>query len=222
MEELRRHEIFELETLERLNSSRLLNPLVFGGGTMLRLCYGLDRYSVDLDFWLINDIDENRFKDAVEDSLNKGYEITDSCIKRKTILFEFRSPEYPKLLKLEIRRERSEHEWQQRIAFSPYDERQVLLKTHTLEYTMRRKIEAALDREEIRDCFDIEFLLKQGVDLVPEKDSLKALRSLIGSFSQRDFKVTLGSFLEAKERAYYTENGFALLEARINSTLLSL
>ena len=30
---------------------------------------------------------------------------------------------------------------------------------------MKNKIEAFLDREEIRDCFDIEFLLRRGVDL---------------------------------------------------------
>jgi hypothetical protein len=45
------HEQFELEILSRMQSGRLLDALVFTGGTMLRLCHGLDRYSVDLDFW---------------------------------------------------------------------------------------------------------------------------------------------------------------------------
>jgi hypothetical protein len=31
------HEVFEIEVLDRLNSAKLLDPLVFGGGTMLRL-----------------------------------------------------------------------------------------------------------------------------------------------------------------------------------------
>ena len=58
MDELKRHEIFEMEVLEKLNSGKFLEPLVFGGGTMLRLCYELDRYSVDLDFWFVKKVPE--------------------------------------------------------------------------------------------------------------------------------------------------------------------
>ncbi|MCK7512410.1 MAG: nucleotidyl transferase AbiEii/AbiGii toxin family protein [Desulfobacterales bacterium] len=53
MDILGRHEAFEIEVLDKLNSAKLLDPLVFGGGTMLRLCHELNRYSVDLDFWFI-------------------------------------------------------------------------------------------------------------------------------------------------------------------------
>ena len=55
-----KHEIFEIEVLEKLKNTRLLDPLVFGGGTMLRLCHEMQRYSVDLDFWRIKDTAENR------------------------------------------------------------------------------------------------------------------------------------------------------------------
>ena len=53
MDILEKHEAFEIEVLDRLSSAKLLDPLVFGGGTMLRLCYELKRYSVDLDFWFV-------------------------------------------------------------------------------------------------------------------------------------------------------------------------
>ena len=53
MQDLIKQEQFELEVLDRLQSGRFLDRLVFGGSTMLRLCFGLDRYSVDLDFWLL-------------------------------------------------------------------------------------------------------------------------------------------------------------------------
>jgi hypothetical protein len=39
------------------------------------------------------------------------------------------------------------------------------LKAHTLEQTMKNKIAALMERGEIRDGFDIEFLLRQGVPL---------------------------------------------------------
>ncbi|MEA1927363.1 MAG: nucleotidyl transferase AbiEii/AbiGii toxin family protein [Candidatus Auribacterota bacterium] len=60
MRDLIQQERFELEVLDRLKSARLLDRLVFGGGTMLRLCFGLNRYSVDLDFWLTKEIDTNK------------------------------------------------------------------------------------------------------------------------------------------------------------------
>ncbi len=50
MDTLKRHEVFEIEVLERLKSAKMLEPLVFGGGTMLRLCHEINRYSVDPDF----------------------------------------------------------------------------------------------------------------------------------------------------------------------------
>ena len=54
MDTFKQHEIFEIEVLDRiLKSAKLLDLLVFGGGTMLRLCHELQRYSVDLDFWFI-------------------------------------------------------------------------------------------------------------------------------------------------------------------------
>ena len=56
MDIFNRHEIFEIEVLEKMKSTKILDPLVFGGGTMLRLCHELGRYSVDLDFWFIKEI----------------------------------------------------------------------------------------------------------------------------------------------------------------------
>ena len=50
MDIFRQHEVFQIEVLDKMNSAKLLEPLVFGGGTMLRLCHELNRYSVDLDF----------------------------------------------------------------------------------------------------------------------------------------------------------------------------
>lgn len=219
MQDLRRHETLEMEALEALNSKKLLDPLVFGGGTMLRLCYGLDRYSVDLDFWMLDEGKEKGLLDSLVSCLEKDYEVTDSCIKRNTILIEIRSSLYPRLLKIEVRRGVTECDWQERIAYSPYNDMQVLLKAHTLEYTMLKKINAALSRKEIRDCFDIEFLLKKGVQLTTEKSQLEQLKDLVKSFKPRDFKVSLGSLLESRERAYYAENGFVILQGKINEVL---
>ena len=118
MDILNQHEIFEIEVLDKMNSAKMLEPLVFGGGTMLRLCHELDRYSVDLDFWFIKKKSHSTYFERVREAFEKEYEITDSQIKHYTLLFELRSALYPKRLKIEIRRERKECDYQEKIAFS--------------------------------------------------------------------------------------------------------
>ncbi|MBW1860389.1 MAG: nucleotidyl transferase AbiEii/AbiGii toxin family protein [Deltaproteobacteria bacterium] len=218
MDILRQHEVFEIEVLERMNSARMLEPLVFGGGTMLRLCHELNRYSVDLDFWFVKKVSQDDFLDRGRKAFEKDYEITDAQMKHYTILFELRSARYPKRLKIEIRRERKECDFQQKIAFSRFSTRQVMLKTHTLDQTMKNKIEAFLDRGEIRDCFDIEFMLRRGVT-IPLKDEGQsiALQKKLARLKDTDFKVKLGSIIEDDTREYYTTHRFGFLQEKLAS-----
>jgi Nucleotidyl transferase AbiEii toxin, Type IV TA system len=213
-----RHEVFEIEVLDSMNSARLLDPLVFGGGTMLRLCHELPRYSIDLDFWLVRKIAQKYFFDKTQKVLEKKYEVTDAQMNHFTLLFELRTARYPKRLKIEIRREGEKSDTQEKIAFSRLSNQQVVLKAHTLEQTMRNKIKAFLDREEIRDGFDIEFLLRKGValDLKDEKESL-AFREKLARLKERDFKVKLGSILEGPIRQYYVQHRFSFLEEKLSS-----
>lgn len=218
MDILRQHEIFEIEVLDKMNSAKVLEPLVFGGGTMLRLCHEIDRYSVDLDFWFIKRISQSKYFERIRKALEKDYEITDSQMKYNTLLFELRSALYPKRLKIEIRREKKDCDFQEKISFSRFSTKQVLLKAHTLNQTMKNKIEAFLGRKEIRDCFDIEFLLRRGVELPALTDrQYKALQKKLLGFKERDFKVTLGSILESEIRNYYVEQRFGYLEEKLAS-----
>lgn len=216
MDTFKQHEVFEIEVLDRMNSAKMLDPLVFGGGSMLRLCHELNRYSVDLDFWFVKKVSQNDFFDKGLKTFEKYYEITDAQIKHYTILFELRSAQYPKRLKIEIRRELKDCDYQQDIAFSKFSTKQVVLKTHTLDQTINNKIEAFLDRGEIRDCFDIEFMLRRGVEIprMDEKQSI-AFRKKIALLKDRDFKVKLGSILENDTRDYYIANRFRFLQEKL-------
>ena len=209
MDILKQHEIFEIEVLEKMNSAKMLEPLVFGGGTMLRLCHELDRYSVDLDFWFIKRKSHSTYFERVREAFEKEYEITDSQIKHYTLLFELRSALYPKRLKIEIRREKNDCDFQEKIAFSRFSTKQVLLKAHTLNQTMKNKFDAFHDRGEIRDCFDIEFLLRRGVELpaITNRQFTEFQKKLV-RFKEKDFKVKLGSILENEMRKYYVEQRF--------------
>jgi len=189
---LEKHEIFEMEVLEKLNNGKALQRLVFGGGTMLRLCHEMNRFSA------------------------RDYDITDAQVKHYTILVEIRSSHFPKRLKIEIRREPKDSDFEQKIAYSPFSTRQVLVWTHTLRQALANKISALLDRGEIRDAFDMEFILRQGVPLPRLSDSQKqAILSRLDGFKPQDFKVTLGSVLGKDIRAYYVEHQFGFLRRKI-------
>jgi hypothetical protein len=69
--------------------------------------------------------------------------------------------------------------FQETIAYSSYSNQQVLLKSFTLEQMMKNKIEAFLERKEIRDVFDIEFLSRRGVNLSVEYEELKKIKEII-------------------------------------------
>jgi predicted nucleotidyltransferase component of viral defense system len=62
MQDLIKQEQFEIEVLDRLRTGKFLDALIFTRGTMLRLCYGLNRFSVDLDFWFYKkDVDVKEY-----------------------------------------------------------------------------------------------------------------------------------------------------------------
>ncbi len=215
MQDLIKQEQFELEVLDQLNSRKFLNHLVFGGGTMLRLCFGLGRFSVDLDFWLIKEIDIDRMFEDLKAYLSQSYTIKDAANKFYTLLFEIKSEKYPRSLKIEIRKETKKIRTETAIAYSKYSNMQVFLKVVSLKDMMNAKIEAFLQRKEIRDVFDMEFLLKKGINIdVPPQTSEKIIRG-INAFKKKDYTVKLGSLIDAEQRRYYADENFKILKSAI-------
>lgn len=215
MDSLAIHEKFEIEALDALNSQRLLEMLLFGGGTMLRLCHGLNRYSVVLDFYLLKRLDKKQFHKNMLNCLSKQYILTDAAIKHFTLLYEFRSRNYPRRLKIEIRKQPKPFEYEEIIAYSAHSTKQILVKALTLKQMMLNKVEAILERTEIRDYFDLEFILRRGIKIVASKAAREKIRSKISSFKKRDFSVALGSLLNPKDREYYTRSGFKFLISQL-------
>jgi predicted nucleotidyltransferase component of viral defense system len=219
MQDLIKQEQFELEVLERLNSKKLLDNLLFGGGTMLRLCFGLNRYSVDLDFCMAKPLDETEYFQRIKDYLAGFYTVRDSANKFYTLLYEIKSKDYPRCLKIEIRKELKKVKSEKAIAYSKYSNAQVLLKVITLSEMMKSKIEAFLDRKEVRDAFDMEFLLKKGVELEASSETLGRLLTGIDALTRKDYAEKLASLLEAKERQYYRTENFKILKSAIQEKL---
>ncbi len=219
MQTLQNLEILEIETLELLNSIRVLEFLYFGGGTMLRLCHNLNRYSTELNFWLDISVDSKQIYKSIRNALSDNYKLTDSMNKRNTLLFEFKSSSVNRSLKIEIRIEQMDFDWEYKIAFSKFTTKQVMVKALTLSQMMKNKFDALLSRKIIRDAFDIEFLLMRGIELPSDKEKLQAALQIINNFKEQDFKVTLGSILDEKERNYYLKNRFKLLKEELTRNI---
>lgn len=218
MDIFRQHELFEIEVLDKMRRLKLLDPIVFGGGSMLRLCHELNRYSADLDFWFVKQISQDAYFERFKRLFEKSYEITDAQMKHFTFLLELRALRYPRRLKIEIRRKIEEIDFQEKIAFSKFGNKQVILKAITLEQAMKNKVAAFLDRGEIRDGFDIEFLLRKGIALPKiSSDQAKKCCERIDHFKDLDFKVKLGSILESDVREYYANRRFSYLKEKLTA-----
>jgi len=219
MQDLIKHEQFEMEVLEKLYNNKILPKLIFVGGTMLRLCYGLDRYSVDLNFWLKDRKDENEVFNRIKKVINDNYIAKDIFNKHFTMLFEFKSRNYPRALKIEIRKEQKEIKPIKTIAYSPNSNFQIILSVISLENMMIEKINAFIYRGEIRDAYDIEFLIKRGVKLNADKNTAEKIKNKILNLKINDYKVKLASLLSADKRSYYNKSNFRILLFELNKII---
>ncbi len=219
MEDLRKQEQFEIEVLDKLKSGKFLDVLIFTGGSMLRLCHGLDRYSIDLDFWLYKKIDVKNYFEKLKEYLSRYYGLKDAENKFYTMIFEVKSKEYPRGLKIEIRKKSGKFKTDLSIAYSRYSSIQVFVRTLSLNEVMRSKIEAFLQRKEIRDVFDIEFLLKKGVKIKASSEEIRSLLKAISLLKKSDYLVKLGSILEPDNRKYYTSENFKILVSKLSEEM---
>jgi hypothetical protein len=216
MKRLQDHEGFEMSLLQWLRSKRFLEPLVFGRGTMLRLCHELPRYSLDMDFWFFREIDFSHFFSWLRDVLTKEHDVTDAQDKYYSLLFEIRKARGAPRLKIEMRKKVAPMgSSEEKIAFSPHFPTQVLVRGFTLRQMFQNKVQALIDRGEIRDAFDLEFLARKGVVMELEEQQSQKVRKKLRGFKKRDFDVKLGSILVPELREYYRENRFRYLEEKL-------
>lgn len=220
MKDFELHEQLEMNVLDEMRKIKILDQIIFGGGTMLRLCFDLPRFSVDFDFYLTKETTSfKRWASKLTEMFQTmGAQITDQWEKRLTYLWEIKLTGFPRRLKIEIRKTVKESKFTEvNIAHSFFSSRQVRIRTLTLNQMFLNKIEALCDRDAIRDAYDLEFIAMRGVgdfEKIPNK-KLSTILSKIQGYSTQDFKVKLGSFLPTEERDRVSSSKFAYLKAKI-------
>jgi hypothetical protein len=88
-----------------------------------------------------------------------------------------------------------------------------------LQEVMRAKIEAFLSRREVRDVFDIEFLIKKGVEIKASYEEIMRILDLISQLKKKDYSIKLGTILDAEQRKYYISENFKILIMKLKDIL---
>lgn len=223
------HEEREVQFLAGIAADSVLAlHLAFKGGTALRLVYLCDRYSDDLDFDLVRREATPR---AILDRLTRiaeeqNLEITDSWIKRRTILLEARAKNWKRKLKIEVSLlPRSAHVATiVRNIVTPVFPSSVNVLTYPLPVMLAGKILAVLERpyRTPRDLYDLFWLLSRAVEedtsylkeaattaaakaLARDRPALyRAILAKIETFSDAQIATELGALLPKTQRRWAT------------------
>jgi predicted nucleotidyltransferase component of viral defense system len=155
--------------------SRIKRELVFKGGTALQKVFGLNRFSIDLDFSSTNNNSEKVFEKVVEDITNFGFPSQISKIEKtkiaKVIVLKIQGPLYEgnertiTTLRIEISlRKDLILEPMVKEVVPPYaDLRPYFTNLMDLREILAEKVRALMERGKARDLYDLWFLLKKNV-----------------------------------------------------------
>ena len=158
-------EYWEMFILNDLYSSNLGLNLIFKGGTALRLVYNSPRFSEDLDFSLLSDIDFYDFKKVIENIVSRQTELSLKEIysKKNTFfaLVKFKQEYIAQTLsiKVEISKRKlllkKDKDFKLLTASSPTSNLKPLLNILTPERLLEEKLNTLSSRKEPRDLFDV-------------------------------------------------------------------
>jgi predicted nucleotidyltransferase component of viral defense system len=158
MLDVNRHKFFLLQLLKEIYSDpELASSLAFKGGTALMLFHDLPRFSVDLDFNLTANSDEEVASAKLRAILVKHGTIRDEARKRYGMLLVLNYEDDDRNLKVEVSNRSYPDEYELR------DYLGVSMNVMRLEYMFTHKLMALLDRKALtnRDVFDCWFCMKQ-------------------------------------------------------------
>ncbi|PJA86609.1 MAG: hypothetical protein CO141_03805 [Candidatus Moranbacteria bacterium CG_4_9_14_3_um_filter_42_9] len=220
----KKHRKILFEIIKEIYDSPIAAWLGFKGGTMLYFFYGLDRFSVDLDFDLLNAERTPEVFAEVKNILKKYGTIEDAMNKNFTLLFELRYETGQQSVKIEInKRITKTNSYETRNFYGT--EVKVLLIADSFAH----KLIAAMNRKAVanRDFYDIWFLFKRGfipnekvIQEISGKNSREYCADLAifieKNFSKSNPLAGLGELVDEKQKSWIKEFLKRELRAQIN------
>ncbi len=190
-----------------------LGPMLgFKGGTATNFFYDLGRFSVDLDFDLLNGDKEAYVFEKIEEILREYGTIKEKYRKKHTLLFVISYDKKSQNIKVEINR---------RVFGSRYELKNYLgisMLIMVREDMFAHKLVAVLERAKKanRDVYDIWYFLKNRWPINKEivekrtkmsfRDHLKKCIEFIDSLSNRTILFGMGELLDEKQKAWVKTN----------------
>ncbi len=203
------HKTILLQILKDIYTDSSLGPMLgFKGGTAANFFYDLGRFSVDLDFDLLNKDKEAFVFEKIEKILHEYGTIKEKYRKKNTLLFVISYNEKSQNIKVEINR---------RIFGSRYELKNYLgipMLIMVREDMFAHKLVAVLERTKTanRDVYDIWYFLKNRWPINKEivekrtgvnfKDHLKECIAFVESLSDRNILSGMGELLDEKQKAW--------------------
>ncbi len=208
-----RHRKTMLQILKDIYADTTIGPVLgFKGGTAAYLCYGLNRFSVDLDFDLLDQTKEDHVYERIGIILEKYGIFRDMQKKRHTLFFMISYEESLQNIKVEINRRES---------ISKYETVSVLgisMLVMNKKDMFANKLLAMVDRigRTNRDIFDVWFFFKNNwdfnVEIVEKRSGMKCIDFLqkaidvLDNMSDHNILAGLGELLDEKQKSWAKEH----------------
>ena len=206
------HDVFISILKDIYGDAGIASLLGFKGGTAAYLFYGLPRFSVDLDFDLLDETKEDFVFEKVEQILRNYGKIKESEKKRFNLLFLLSYEDKARNLKVEINR----RAFGSRYEIASYMGISMLVMVR--EDMAAHKLNAMAERigKATRDVFDVWFFLKNSWPVnkeivekranTPFKNFLNKCVGLLEDMPDRDILSGLGELLTPKQKAWAKAN----------------
>ena len=207
------HRSILLQILKAIYTDTSLGPLLgFKGGTAAHFFYGLPRFSVDLDFDLLHEAQEDIVFSKMNDILKEFGTIREKHKKRHTLFFMLSYDDRAQNIKVEVNRRSfgSRYELKHYLGISML----VMVKEDMLAHKLAAMIERGKTAN--RDIFDVWFFLKNNWpvnrDIIETRakmafrEYLKKCVGFIESASQRGVLHGMGELLDEKQKTWVRVN----------------
>lgn len=207
--DLNKHKFYMLQILKDIFSdAELADCLGFKGGTALMFFYDLPRFSVDLEFNLLDSSKENQVYEKVRNILLKYGTIHDEALKFFGIVFVLDYGQNERKLKVEISNRQYDNHYEIKNLLGI--EMRVLAKSDMFAH----KLCALLDWTEItgRDIFDCWFFLNSHTPInanivesrmeMPLKDYLQRCIETVEQVSDKNIMNGLGELTDGETKKF--------------------
>ncbi|PIP26810.1 MAG: hypothetical protein COX31_00280 [Candidatus Moranbacteria bacterium CG23_combo_of_CG06-09_8_20_14_all_40_16] len=209
----RKHKIIIIQILKDIYQNPLISPwLGFKGGTAAYLFYGLPRYSVDLDFDLLDIGKKENVFVEVKKIVEKYGKIKDEMIKENTILLEISYGDQEHNIKIEISTRQLKNN------FEILNYLGIPMQVMAKEDIFANKLLALTSRRKTatRDIFDVYFFLSKHWDFNRQavidrsgkniKDYLAECIKFAEGVNNQNILMGLGELVDEKQKDWIKKN----------------